>query len=245
MPRPDPTDVRALEPRAARRAPWLAAGWVLSLVMSAPACLVDLDDRCGNDQHYDAESETCLCNADFERAGDRCAPCAENEMGSAEGCVCVEGFSRSSADSECKPAASLGQDCDSDADCGEDFGYCAPAGEAEHGYCTAADCMTAADCPTDYGCNTRQSPSFCERPPEGLGTPCKAAEDCAGFVASYCETVSAGACLVNDCAPDPDKCHGDWVCCDIGLLSQSLCIPPSELEDGQCPVGGTLVPRKG
>jgi hypothetical protein len=32
------------------------------------------------------------------------------------------------------------------------------------------------------------------------------------------------------------------VCCDIGLLGQSLCLPPSELMDGNCPAGGTLVP---
>jgi hypothetical protein len=216
----------------------------LGAVLLAPACLVDLDQRCGENQVFEAEKEVCLCAADFERQGDRCVACGENEQGSAEGCVCVEGFSRASADAACEPAASLGQECGGVEDCSEAFAYCALGAEADVGYCTAQGCSTEADCPTDYGCNTRQSPSFCERPPEGLGTPCNAAEDCAGFAASYCETVSAGACLVNDCAPDPDKCHGDWVCCDIQLLSQSLCIPPSELENGNCPVGGTLVPRK-
>ncbi len=209
-----------------------------------PGCLVDLDQRCGENQVFDEETEVCLCAADFERQGDRCVACGENEQGAAEGCVCIEGFSRATADAACEPAASLAQECSGAADCSEDFPYCALEAEEAVGYCTAEGCSTEADCPTDYGCNTRQSPSFCERPPEGLGTPCESSEDCAGFVANYCETVSAGACLVNDCAPDPDKCHGDWVCCDIGLLSQSLCIPPSELENGNCPVGGTLVPRK-
>lgn len=215
----------------------------LSVLLVAPACLVDLDDRCGEHQRYDAEAEVCLCEADYARQGDACVRCGENEVSAADGCVCAEGFSRPGAGEACEAASALGEPCASDADCGERYDHCALAEDAKEGYCTASGCSTEADCPTDFGCNTRRSPSFCERPPEGLGTPCTSADDCAGFEASYCESVSAGVCLVNDCAPNPDKCHGDWVCCDIGLLSQSLCIPPSELEDGNCPAGGQLVPR--
>lgn len=227
--------------RTAKVALWpgLAAGLGAALLVSG--CLVDLDSRCGANQHFDADSQVCLCDAEFARGEDGCVRCGENETGSPEGCVCIEGYSRSSAGAPCVEAASLGQDCAKDDDCNEQYPHCAV--EAGTGYCTLAGCTTGADCPTDYGCNTRSTPSYCERPPEGLGTPCDGAQDCEGFVASYCETVSAHACLVNDCAPDPDKCHGDWVCCDIGLLQQSLCIPPSELEDGNCPVGGTLIPR--
>lgn len=225
-----------------------AAGWLALWLgfcgaVAAQGCLVDLDHRCGENQHYDDSAEVCLCDGDFAPKDDGCVRCGENEVGSADGCVCAEGFSRPSADAACEAAASLGEPCATDDDCGDGYDHCALGEGSQDGYCTSADCTTAADCPTDYGCNTRQSPSFCERPPQGLGTACEASADCAGFEASYCESVSAHACLVNDCAPDPDKCHGDWVCCDIGLLSQSLCIPPSELEDGNCPAGGTLVPR--
>ncbi|MDF3067761.1 MAG: hypothetical protein K0R38_3362 [Polyangiaceae bacterium] len=224
------------------------AGWrgvflALGGAAAAQGCLVDLDDRCGKNQHYDASSEVCVCDAELAREGGECVRCGANETGSADGCVCVEGFSRANAESACEAGAVLGEPCEIDADCGEGYDHCALEPGAEAGYCTASGCSTEADCPTDYGCNTRPSPTYCERPPQGLGTPCTSGDDCAGFEASYCETVSAQACLVNDCAPDPDKCHGDWVCCDIGLLSQSLCIPPSELEDGNCPVGGKLVPR--
>ena len=217
----------------------------LLLGLLAPACLVDLDNRCGANQHYDAEQAICACNTDFELIGTTCVACAENETSSPDGCVCAEGFSQASPDAECEPLAGLAQDCKSDADCGDErYGYCHLESGASAGYCTAPDCTTFEDCPTDFACNTRQTPSFCEVPPDGLGQACSSSDDCAGHTASYCETVVAKSCVVNDCAPDPNKCHGDWVCCDIALLSQSLCIPPNELEDGACPAGGTIVPRQ-
>jgi hypothetical protein len=223
---------------------WCALMLPLSLAFLGQGCLVDLDNRCGENQHYDSEAANCACDTDFARQGNVCARCGENETGSPDGCVCVEGFSRATPDAACEALAALGQDCSSDADCGDErYDYCRIEDGADAGYCTAPGCNSAADCPTDYGCNTRSAPSFCEKPPEGLGDACKSSADCEGHAASYCETVQAHACLVNDCKPDPNKCHGDWVCCDIGLLSQSLCIPPDQLEDGACPVGGTLIPR--
>jgi hypothetical protein len=216
----------------------------LTVALLAPGCLVDLDNRCGEHQRYDAELALCVCDGDYALVGNQCEACGKNETGSAEGCVCVEGFSRATPEAACAELAGLGQDCESDADCGDpDYSYCYVADSDSPGYCTAPDCSTGADCPTDYGCNTRQAPAFCERPPQGLGQKCSSSDDCAGNVASYCETVQEHACVVNDCKPDPNKCHGDWVCCDIGLLSQSLCVPPTALEDGACPAGGTLIAR--
>ena len=223
---------------------WAALVLPLTALWLAPACLVDLDDRCGEHQVYDSEQGNCACTGDYALVNNRCEPCGEHESGSPEGCVCEEGFSRATPGAACATLAGLGQDCTSDADCGDPgYGYCYVADEGTPGYCTAPDCSTAADCPTDYGCNTRQAPAFCERPPQGLGIACTSSAQCEGNAASYCETVQAHACLVNDCKPDPNKCHGDWVCCDIGLLSQSLCLPPDELEDGNCPAGGTLISR--
>jgi hypothetical protein len=217
------------------------AAWICAIT---PACLVDLDQRCGEHQHYDPEQANCACNLDYTLTDGVCVPCGENETSSSDGCVCVEGFTRATPEAACEALAGLGQACQADADCGDErYPHCRL--EAELGYCTGRDCGTAADCPTDYGCNTRTTPSFCEKPPEGLGQACSDSQECEGYAASYCETVQAHACLVNDCQPDPSKCHGDWVCCDIGLLSQSLCLPPDQLEsDGSCPAGGTLVPRE-
>jgi hypothetical protein len=223
---------------------WCALWLPLSCAFLLSACLVDLDHRCGENQHFDDENVNCACDADFALVGTSCVRCGENEVGAADGCVCAEGFSRATPDAACEALAALGQACNSDSDCGDArYGYCYVATGDDAGYCTAPDCSTAADCPTDYGCNTRHSPSFCEAPPDGLGKACTSSADCEGHAASYCETVQAHACLVNDCASDPNKCHGDWVCCDIGLLSQSLCLPPDQLENGNCPVGGSLIPR--
>jgi hypothetical protein len=211
-----------------------------------PACLVDLDERCGPHQRYDAERAVCSCEVQFALAGNRCVPCGENEVGSPDGCLCAEGYVRTTPEAPCQALVGLGRDCQSDAECGEpSYGRCRIDAGVEVGYCTAADCQSSSDCPGDYSCNTREAPSFCERPPSGLGQPCSSSDDCAGNTASYCETVVAGSCVVNDCAPDPSKCYGDWVCCDIGLLSQSLCVPPSELENGKCPAGGTLIAPEG
>jgi hypothetical protein len=223
---------------------WWALGLPLAALWLAPACLVDLDDRCGEHQTFDAEQGNCACTGDYALVNDHCEPCGEHETGSPDGCVCSEGFSRATPDAACTELAGLGQECQSDADCGDpSYSYCHQPAATATGYCTAPGCSSAADCPTDYGCNTRQAPAFCERPPLGLGIACTSSDDCAGNTASYCETVSAHACVVNGCKPDPTVCHGDWLCCDIGLLSESLCVPPDALEDGNCPAGGTLIPR--
>lgn len=212
----------------------------------APGCLVDLDDRCGDNQRYDAQQGTCTCQAGYALVGNSCTACAENEVGSPDGCVCAEGFVRPTPEAVCEPLAGLGQECASDAECGDErYPHCRLEPAADAGYCTSIDCSSGEDCPTDFGCNSRATPSFCEMPPSGLGKACSSSAECEGYTAQYCETVVAHSCVVNDCAPDPNKCHGDWVCCDIALLSQSLCIPPSELEDGNCPAGGSLVPRGG
>jgi len=194
------------------RTRWLALWLSMTALTFAPSCLVDLDNRCGEHQHYDADNAYCACDSDFALQGNTCVHCGENEIGSTAGCVCLEGFSRSTPGAACAELAGLGQECQGDADCGDvNYPYCYLDAGGAAGYCTAPDCKTAADCPTDYGCNTREIPAFCERPPQGLGDPCKSSADCAGNVASYCETVQAHACLVNDCKPDPNKCHGDWV----------------------------------
>ncbi len=212
----------------------------LLLVLTPAACIYDADERCGADQVY--EDGQCVCADGFGLSGQECLPCADNEVSNPTGpCECAQGLIRLAAGEPCTEA--LGQPCTSDEECpSANFAHCRL--EAESGYCTQQDCAVGGgDCPGDYACNDRTDPSFCERPPTGLGTECSSDEDCAGFEAAYCEVVAEHMCLLEGCATDPGICHGDWVCCDIGLISASLCIPPDELTDGACPVGGTLVPR--
>jgi len=225
------------------RSPWLRlvpVAFLLGLGTSGAGCLYDSDDRCGENQRLDGKQ--CVCEDGYGRGGDGCVQCAETEDGNPVGpCQCKVGLIRLAEGGDCVEAA--GKECELDADCPEgEFGTCHVEGDT--GYCTSVDCAAeAGDCPGDFACNDRVETPFCERPPTGLGTSCSEQEDCEGFEASYCETLSEKVCLMAGCADDPSICHGDWVCCDIGLIGASLCIPPSELDGGSCPVGGTLVPR--
>ncbi len=207
-------------------------------LMLAGSCLVDSDHRCG--AHQRLQDEQCVCDAGYGLTGNACVECAANEVGSLDGCACASGFGRTDPSKPCVSTASLGQACDADPDCADPAdSFC--ASDSPRGYCTHADCTSSAECSNDYSCNTRNVPSFCERPPTGAGSPCQSDTDCSGFEAAYCEVVLAHACLKSGCKPDPNVCPGDWVCCDIPLIGESLCLPPGRLTGGECPGGGSLV----
>ncbi len=226
-----------------RRRGWLRAllpTLLLGAATSAAGCLYDADDRCGENQRLDGQQ--CVCEDGHGREGMECVACSDTEAGNPVGpCQCKPGLLRLVEGGDCIEAA--GKVCQSDEDCpAGEFGTCRLEGDA--GYCTSLGCAAeAGECPGDFACNDREDPPYCERPPTGLGTSCSESADCDDFEASYCETLAEKVCLVADCAEDPSICHGDWVCCDIGLIGTSLCIPPGELSDGNCPVGGTLVSR--
>jgi hypothetical protein len=74
---------------------------LLCAVLGA-ACLVDLDHRCGEHQHYDAEQAYCACDSDYALTGTSCVACGEHELGSSDGCICQEGFVRDTPDSACE-----------------------------------------------------------------------------------------------------------------------------------------------
>lgn len=214
--------------------------WVIAVlsVNLLSSCLVDSDHRCGS--HQVLQGELCACEPGFGLIGNQCLACGENEVGSLSGCDCAAGFGRSDPAQPCAPLGTLGQSCVSDADCGDPaFSYCAM--EDQSGYCTRPDCSSSSDCSNDYSCNSRAARSFCERPPTGFGQSCQSSADCSGLEASYCEALSSHVCLKDGCKAEPGICPGDWACCDIALLGNSLCLPRSELEAGQCPAGGHLI----
>ena len=203
------------------------------------SCLVDPDHRCGT--HQVLQGDLCACEAGYGLTGNQCLACGENEIGSLDGCACAPGFGRTDATLPCTPTDALGQACSVDADCTDMlFSYCASADQ--NGYCTRPDCASSADCSNDYSCNQRGTRSFCQRPPSGFGMTCQTTADCAAFEASYCEALSSHSCLLSGCKVDPSTCPGDWACCDIALLGNSLCLPQDQLSGGRCPGGGTLVP---
>jgi len=230
----DTGDVRGSKSRPRLRAlPFI-------LVLMSASCLYDADDRCGENQSY--EDGHCVCVEGYGLYVQECRPCGENEVGNPTGpCECEEGLVRVAEGEPCIEA--VGLTCSTDEDCASaEFSHCHLEGDS--GYCTKSDCTAGGDdCPGSYACNDRGDPAFCERPPTGLNTPCTSNEDCDEFEAAYCETLFQHACVVEGCAADPTICHGDWVCCDIGLIDASFCTPPGELVDGECPANGTLVPR--
>ena len=215
----------------------LACALLAATSALSSSCLVDADHRCGT--HQVLQGDLCACETGYGLTGNQCLACGANEVGSLTGCDCAAGFTRGDAGQPCS-ASGLGQACAQDTDCTDpSFSYCASA--AQNGYCTRPDCTSSVDCTNDYSCNQRGARSFCQRPPTGFGTTCQSNADCAGFEASYCESLSSHSCLQNDCKSDPSVCPGDWGCCDIALLGQSLCLPAGELDGGQCPAGGTLI----
>ena len=222
---------------ATRRPAWVWLGLMLPSLLLA-SCLVDTDHPCGKLQV--PEGDHCACQSGYGLTGNTCVACGTNEVGSLDGCVCAPGFGRTDDSLPCVATDVLGQACKVDADCNDTtFSHCQMKGDA--GYCTHAGCASSADCSNDYECNTKGDPSFCERPPGGFGMDCTSSSDCAGLEASYCESVVARACVVSGCKADVSLCPGSWSCCDIALLGASLCLPPSQLDNGNCPGGGKLV----
>ncbi|GEM_PF-552926 len=154
-----------------------------------------------------------------------CSACGENETTGATGaCECAAGYGRTSPQDPCTPLdAGLGVTCDAQATPCKDttYSYCAvTAGTA--GYCTSQGCTASTDCPTDHTCDLSGSPSFCRRPPTGLGKTCTSDADCAGLDAAFCETFRSYSCLVLGCSLTPDNCPTGYECCDF---TQTLGIP--------------------
>lgn len=217
-----------------------ARSWVL-IAATLSACIYDADDRCGTGQTMSQGACRCLEGMIIAEDGS-CVPCGENENPIGAKCECVEGFGRAADDQPCKPVKDArGEACDPKQGACDDaqYSYCAPAAEGD-GYCTKQGCTTSADCSSGYACEEKASPSFCSRPPVGQGRPCASMDDCADYEAEYCEPYVTKTCLVHSCHLDEVQCHGTFTCCAY-RAAFSVCVPPDILEDGKCPIEGTLV----
>ena len=187
--------------------PIRAAILCLPLLLLSAACIVDLDDRCGEDQVVD-------------------------DVGA---CSCKEGTALSDVGHRCvatgpQPPAGLGVACsESENPCSDaTYSRCQPSGAGD--YCTNEGCQSG-DCEDGFACNSGEEESFCERAPVGQGMACTSDDDCAGGEASYCETALSNQCLVRGCSEG--SCFPGWDCCDLSSLGfeDTLCVP-----EGQCPV---------
>ena len=213
---------------------WCALSLPIFSAFLAAGCLVDLNQRCGENQHYDAENVNCACDSGFALQGTTCAPCAENEVGSPDGCVCADGYVRPAPEDACQPKTdALGMACDTQsAPCADaTYSHCQTTAGTS-GYCTSTGCGGAADCADGYACDKTTSVPYCRRPPVGAGQSCAAAADCAGTEATFCDTMVTHQCRVQGCTLSPDDCFSGTECCDLSGfgLPQPICV-----QAGTCP----------
>ena len=216
----------------------LARAFVCSmLVASIAGCVYDPNRRCDPGQRYNGFSCLCAANAILVNGG-QCVACGANEVAGTDGCVCAQGTARQSPDAGCEPLpADQGAACDTaTTPCNSDstYNYCFAA-SGSGGYCTTSDCASdaGAACSGGYVCEVSASPSYCRRPPIGLGISCTSAADCAGTEATLCDTVFSNECQVQGCTLSPNNCFPGWDCCDLssyGIGVSTVCVPA-----GECP----------
>jgi hypothetical protein len=203
------------------------------LGLTVGACTFDASDRCGPHQVIYGDNERCVCEEGAALTATGCVPCGEHEVPGATGCSCENGFTRPSAGGACEAAPTgLGAACGPDQACADaTYDHCA-TGANQSGYCTSVGCSSSSECPSGYACATSATPSFCQRPPLGLGKSCSSAADCAGLEADFCDTFQSHQCLVQGCSLAADDCFEGSSCCDLSNfgMPEPLCLPP-----GACP----------
>jgi hypothetical protein len=158
-----------------RLAPWAVFGLLVA------GCLVDKNDKCGDNQVLANNGLRCVCAEGFIVGDTGCVPCGDHEVPDPiQGCACDVGYARSGTSGPCTelPAGvtaptGVGTPCASDADCaGFDADYCELA--VSHTclvqHCTPSpnSCFTGFDC-----CDFSRTPGF-----ESLPTLCLASGLC-------------------------------------------------------------------
>lgn len=176
------------------------AAWLGALGLAG--CLVDADNRCGDNQVL--QNGLCRCVEDAKLIGNECIvvdAAVVPEMGQG---------------AACEPTT---QPCMDPA-----FPHCQKAPSGAY-YCTSTGCTRNDDCTNGYLCVAATSPSYCRRPYVGQATPCETSADCAGYDATLCSTL-AKVCLVRDCVAD--ACDPDWSCYDASQVvpgAPFVCVP--------------------
>lgn len=212
-----------------RDRPWVAA---LGLLMALSGCQYDPDDRC--DPGQQVEGDFCVCRDGYVPAEVGCVACDEHASVQGSECVCDAGYMAGSEPGTCVAAETgLGDACDpagNSDDCLDSAPFCQLALGGDEGYCTQTDCTTDSECPGSYVCDTRTSPSYCERPVPGLAKDCASSADCDG-AADYCVLVGPGGCAISGCSLPDEGCPVGFECCDLSSFGLPLLCTP----EGQCP----------
>ena len=106
------------------------------------------------------------------------------------------------------------------------------------GYAFSADgkrCVKAAEDAgaKDSGDEDAAEPTDPNPPsgPTGEMSPCTSSDDCAGFYATFCQTLQAPSiCLIQGCATGERRCVGSSICCSFPsfpplAVTNGICVP--------------------
>jgi hypothetical protein len=217
--------------------------WYAIAGLGIVACVYDPNHRCDANQVLAAG--TCICdnNAGYANSSNGCVLCGTHQVPGESGCVCASGYAQQSNDGPCEPVPeTLGTVCDtsnSPACADAKVNYCF-ATSGTTGYCTSSGCSTNGDCTGGYICNTSASPSYCRRPPTGVGEACATSDDCANYEANFCDAMQQ-KCLMAGCKTSPDDCFPGYACCPLSTMGGSLPGGPASLPNvcmstGSCPL---------
>jgi hypothetical protein len=208
------------------------AAWLVLTAASVGACIYDEDARCGPHMVV-SEVDACECETGYVLVGKECITCPENEHVQGAGCVCDDGFARAVEGAACSelPTSGPGADCAANACMGSEFSECVEAPNGDQ-YCTSRGCTESSDCPEGFACRASAEGSYCQRTPVGMASPCEVEQDCAGYEATFCETLISHSCLVQGCSLSQNDCFEGWDCCDVTAYGMPIpiCIP-----EGNCP----------
>jgi hypothetical protein len=201
-----------------------------TIAVTSAGCVLS-SDRCGPNEMISGDPERCVCVPGTALTAAGCVTCGANEEPAAMGCQCSAGFVRNTAGAcEAAPPA-MGVACSASSPCRDaTYNYCATSASGD-GYCTTSGCA-GGDCTGGYACDLSATPSYCKRPPTGLGMSCTASSDCAGTEATYCDTFQTHSCLVQGCTVSPNNCFEGWDCCDLSGFGVPM---PICVAKGTCP----------
>lgn len=153
---------------------WLMPGLLV------PGCVLDTEDRCGPNQVLWTNDQRCICAEGTAFTATGCVPCGENEVGTAAGCVCADGYARASATEACTQCGENASATPTGCVCDAGFSRSSP-GES---------CMAIAS--------------------GGSGSPCTSEPDCTNPDYPYCQIgiTGDGYCTSAGCATDADCADG-------------------------------------
>ncbi len=198
-----------------------------SCILFFAGCYQGGEDRCGENQTYSGSTQTCECVEGAIVEDGACALCGENTAIVDNTCVCALGYAADETGACVEVPSGLGFDCSADSDCtNPDYSHCQDDVDGTN-YCSAQNCSADDDCAAGYACAVWETPSFCERPPTGMGDTCAAPEDCTGE-ANLCESQALNMCITTGCDVADNDCPVGYFCCDISAFGGStICAPHS------------------